>query len=281
MNSSVIHTRLGFIEYRSVGSGKPIVFIHGGHSNCHETLAHKGFDISKFRLLTPTRPGYGKTPLGNNQTPGKAAELIVELLKNLSINKAIIYGISAGGLTALKLAEEYPSYVEKLILASAVSKKWLDSKHAIYITAQIIFNPKIEGITWGMVRFFAKIFPRLMAKSFYSQFSTFPSYEPRKKDIDELILALKNYRSKKGFLNDIKQTIHSESIKKIKTPCLIVHSTYDHSVPLEHATHAHKLIKNSTLVELSNEWGHLLWIGQDAEEFLNIIRKFVNEKVSI
>ncbi|PRX57220.1 alpha/beta fold hydrolase [Flagellimonas meridianipacifica] len=278
MSSSIIHTRHGVIEYRSVGNGHPIVFVHGGHSNCYETLTHKSFDLSKFRLLTPSRPGYGNTPLAGNQTPSKAAQLIVELMKFLSIEKAIIYGISAGGLTAIKLAEEYPDYVEKLILASAVSKKWLDSKDKIYKTAQIIFHPKIEGVTWGMVRFFSKVFPRIIAKSFFSQFSTFPSQKLGKKDIDELILALKAYRSKRGFLNDLNQNISSESIKKIQAPCLVIHSKYDNSVPLEHAIHAHELINNSTLVELNNEWGHLFWIGRDSEDSLNVINKFINEK---
>ena len=188
MGSFIKHTRFGIIEYHSVGKGKPIVFIHGGHSNCNEILAHKGFDPSKFQLLTPSRPGYGKTPLADNQTPSKAAKLIIALLNSLAIDKAIIYGISAGGLTALKLAEEYPDYVEKLILASAVTKKWLDPKDWIYKTAQIIFSPRIEGITWGMVRFFSSIFPRLMAKSFFAQFSAFPNKKLEKKDIDELIL---------------------------------------------------------------------------------------------
>ena len=160
MGSFTKHTRFGIIEYTSVGEGKPIVFIHGGHSSCKEILAHKGFDTSKFQLLTPSRPGYGKTPLANNRTPRKAAKLIIELLKSLAIDKVIVYGISAGGLTALKLAEEYPDYVEKLILASAVTKKWLDPKDLIYKTAQIVFSPRIEGITWGMVRFFSKVFSK-------------------------------------------------------------------------------------------------------------------------
>ena len=279
MGSFIKHTRFGIIEYRSVGKGKPIVFIHGGHSNCNEILAHKGFDTLKFQLLTPSRPGYGKTPLADNQTPSKAAKLIIELLNSLAIDKAIIYGISAGGLTALKLVEEYPDYVEKLILASAVTKKWLDPKDSIYKTAQIIFSPRIEGITWGMVRFFSSIFPRLMAKSFFAQFSAFPNKKLEKKDIDELILALKNYRSKKGFLNDIEQSIDGELIKKIKAPCLVIHSRNDNSVPFEHAVHAHRLLKNSRLVELDNEWGHLLWIGRDSEDSLSIINQFINEKV--
>jgi pimeloyl-ACP methyl ester carboxylesterase len=59
--------------------------------------------LSKFQLITPSRPGYGKTPLNGHTTPKQAAELIAELLNCLSIKPAIVYGISAGGLTAIEL----------------------------------------------------------------------------------------------------------------------------------------------------------------------------------
>jgi pimeloyl-ACP methyl ester carboxylesterase len=63
MRIEVIKTDKGQIEYSIVGKGVPILFLHGGHSNCQETLLHKGFDTNKFQLITPSRPGYGNTPL--------------------------------------------------------------------------------------------------------------------------------------------------------------------------------------------------------------------------
>lgn len=278
MNSQIIKTRCGYIEYRSIGNGIPVVFIHGGHSNCYETLSHKGFDLSKFQLITPSRPGYGKTPLSANHTPKDAADLIAELLNYLFIDQAIIYGISAGGLTAIELAAKYSDKVDKLILASAVSKKWLDPQDKIYKTAQIIFHPKIERMTWGMVSFFSSVFPRMIASSFYPQFSAYPRHKLRKEDIKELVLALKNYRSKKGFINDIDQNVSGESFKMIKAPSLVIHSKNDNSVPYEHAVHSHKLIKNSILVELDNEWGHLFWMGRDSEESIKKVLEFIDEK---
>ncbi|MEB2777836.1 alpha/beta hydrolase [Algoriphagus sp. D3-2-R+10] len=277
MNSTIINTKLGDIEYRSIGKGIPVVFIHGGHSNCYETLGHKGFDLSKFRLIIPSRPGYGRTPLNGKKTPKEAADLIIEILNYLSIDKAIIYGISAGGLTAIELAANYPTKVEKLLLASAISKKWLNEDGKIYKTAQLIFNPKIERLTWGMVRLFSGIFPRMIAKSFYPQFSTDPAHKLTQEDIQELVLALKHYRSKRGFINDIDQDINDGTITKINCPCLIVHSKNDNSVSFEHPIHSNDMIKNSRLIELDNEWGHLFWIGKDSEQSIKKTVEFINE----
>ena len=171
MNRKIVNTKLGLIEYSSIGKGIPILFVHGGHSNCKENLSHKGFNINKYRLITPSRPGYGKTPLNNNRTPRKTAALIIELINYLEIEKVIVYGISAGGLTAIELASSYPDRIIKLILASAVTKKWIAKNSKIYRSAIKIFNPKMEYLTWGMVHFFSLIFPKLIAKSFFSQFS--------------------------------------------------------------------------------------------------------------
>lgn len=277
VNSKVINTRLGDIEYCSVGKGIPIIFMHGGHSNCNETLCHKGFDLKKFQLITPSRPGYGKTPLAGNRTPKQATDLIIELINYLSTDNVIVYGISAGGLTAIELASNYPEKVSKLILASAISKKWLDEEEEIYKTAKKMFNPKMEKFIWGMVRFFSGIFPKMIAKIFYPQFSKNPIHKLKKNDIKELISSMKYYNSKKGFLNDIDQNIDEETIAKIKCPTLIIHSENDSSVSLEHAKYSNKMIKNSKIEILKNEWGHLFWIGNDSNKSIKKVIEFIKE----
>ena len=277
MNSKVINTRLGNIEYCSIGNGTPILFLHGGHSNCYDTLSRKGFDLKKFQLITPSRPGYGKTPLNDNQTPKKAAELILELLNYLSIDEVIVYGISAGGLTAIELAANYPNKVRKLILASAISKKWLDENGKTYKTAKKIFNPKVEKLIWGMVKFFSRVFPNMIAKNFYPQFSKNQLHKLKKDDIQELISAMKHYNSKKGFLNDINQDIADVTITKVKCPTLIIHSENDNSVSLEHPENANRMVENSTIEILQNEWGHLFWIGTDSRKSIEKIMRFIKK----
>jgi pimeloyl-ACP methyl ester carboxylesterase len=277
MDCQLINTSLGEIEFRSVGKGVPIIFIHGGHSNCNETLSHKGFDLTKFQLITPSRPGYGRTPLNDNHTPKAAADLIGELLTHLKLENVIIYGISAGGLTAIELAANYNERVKKLILASAVSRKWLNKGEKKYKTAQMIFHPKMESITWGMVRLFSRISPRMIANSFYPQFSSHPSHSLSKKDVNELISAMRHYHSKKGFLNDIDQEISHEKIKNIKCQTLIIHSEFDNSVSFKQALYSKNNIKFSRLVALDNEWGHLFWIGKDSERSIGKTIEFINE----
>ncbi len=276
MICEIIETTSGTIEYSVWGKGEPILILHGGHSNCQERLFHKGIDLKKFKLITPSRPGYGSTFHNLENTPENTASLFIELLDHLKLDESIIYGVSAGGLTAIAIAGLFPERVKKLILVSAVTKKWMDPADKEYKIAKKIFNPKMEGLSWKMVRKFSAIAPRMLTKSFHSQFSKKKSVEIGEKEIFELVEALKRYRSKEGFLIDMDQHLLDESIiKNILCETLIVHSEYENTVPLDHANFALQNIPNSLLVILKNDWGHLIWIGQDSNNSTKIIFEFL------
>ena len=277
MEIKLVDTEKGQVEYSIVGKGKPVLYLHGGHSNCKETLFHKGFDTNKFQLITPSRPGYGKTPLDNKFTPRKTADLVIALLDYLKIDKVVLYAISAGGLTSIELASRYPERVDKLILASAVSKKWLDKDGQVYKTAKKLFNPKIEKIVWSLIRIFSGIFTKMIANNFYPQFSKNKLHKLEKSDIKELLSTFKHFNSKSGFMSDIEHDVETGLISEIQCKTLIIHSRNDNSVPFEHAEHANRMIKESKLIGLDNEWGHLFWIGKDASETIKEIMEFIEQ----
>ncbi len=277
MEIIIIDTDKGQIEYSIVGKGKPVLFLHGGHSNCRENLFFKGFDTNKYQLITPSRPGYGNTPIDDNFTPKKTADLIVSLLNYLKIDKVVLYAISAGGLTSIELTSNYPEKVEKLILASAVSKKWLDKDGQVYKTAKKLFNPKTEKIVWGLIRLFSGIFPKMIANNFYPQFSKNNPHRLEENDIKDLMSTFKYYNSKTGFMSDIDHDVAQGQISKIQCPTLILHSRNDNSVLFEHAEYSNKMIKESKLIGLDNEWGHLLWIGKDSNEPIMKAIEFIEQ----
>ena len=156
-------TSKGKIEYTLLGNGKPMLIVVGGHTNCKETIFHKGFDPDQYCFVTPSRPGYGFTPLTiQNKTPKGTSDLFIALLDELNIQKTIVVGISAGGLTALEIAANYPNRVENLILMSALTKKWFVKTDNIYKGGKKIFAPKIERYSWFFYRSFFKLFPKFM-----------------------------------------------------------------------------------------------------------------------
>jgi pimeloyl-ACP methyl ester carboxylesterase len=274
MTTSLIETSEGKVEYTSLGNGRPMLIIVGGHTNCKETIFHKGLDPDKFRFITPSRPGYGLTPLTEqNKTPKGTSDLFAALLDELNIQKAIVVGISAGGLTALEIAANYPDRVENLILMSALTKKWLVETDKVYKGAKRIFTPKIEPITWLFYRLFFRLCPNLMTRTMFKQLSTFRPVQFTKHEFQELKQMSLIMRSYKGFDNDLDQTIDQETLKTIECPTLILHSENDNSVDISHAQNAKDKIKDSKLVTFNNHWGHLLWLGTDYDPILKVLKQ--------
>ncbi len=84
-----IETSKGKIEYTLLGNGKAILMVVGGHKNCKETIFRKGLDPDKYCFITPFRPGYGLTPLTEQNKAAKGtADLFVALLDKLNIQKS-------------------------------------------------------------------------------------------------------------------------------------------------------------------------------------------------
>src|SRR5215208_4405777 len=107
--SEIVRTEKGVFEYRSVGAGEPILVLNGGHTNCNSPLGHEAFLLAHgYRLIIPSRPGYGKTPSETGKTAEVCADALVGLLDHLNMERVIVLGISGGGPTTLQFAGRHP-----------------------------------------------------------------------------------------------------------------------------------------------------------------------------
>lgn len=109
------------IHYHDVGSGFPVVFLHGsgpgasGFSNFQGNfpqLAEHG-----FRAVVPDALGFGRSSKPDMDY-GLDAVLdgLKALLDHLSIQRCALVGNSHGGAQAIKLALDQPERIQKLIL---------------------------------------------------------------------------------------------------------------------------------------------------------------------
>jgi len=269
-------TAYGNIEFSIYGAGYPILFLHGGHSNAKETLTHKHIDPTKFILITPSRPGYGRTTLNNNESPIEAAKQIMELMNKLGFDKFNVIGISAGGLTAIALVALNPDRINKFVMASSISKKWLRPEDELYQRAKKTFSPNVEKYTWGLLHLGVRLFPKAIVKKMATELTTVEITDIAKDEVSDIKTMLLRQRSKSGFVTDIDQDLDERLLEKIKTPTLILHSKNDMAVSAEHPKHAAKKIEESELVWVENKWGHLLWAGQESKLIIDRINLFLN-----
>lgn len=108
------------INYIELGSGEPLVLIHGlGNTKDLWLRQHKLAE--KFRLIIPELRGHGQTIENDNINMYNFAEDVIKLLEYLNISTAFFCGLSLGGIVVQEIDRIKPSMVKGLILANTTS----------------------------------------------------------------------------------------------------------------------------------------------------------------
>jgi len=111
------------IWYKTTGSGRPLLQIHGsafGHKNfaAMTPLMAEHFETIDFDL-----PGYGESK-GTNRPGGMEglAEVVYEFIVAAGYEKVSIHGTSFGAMIGLTLAAKHPEVVDRLILSCFMAR---------------------------------------------------------------------------------------------------------------------------------------------------------------
>ena len=97
------------IHYSELGTGVPILFIHG-LGGCRHMFVHYVFPWlnDAGRLIAFDLPGYDDTPpLGSRNTIQAYSELLPGLLDALEITRCHLVGVSMGGTIAIRVAAHH------------------------------------------------------------------------------------------------------------------------------------------------------------------------------
>jgi len=115
--SQVIASPYGPIEYADVGQGPVLLMIHGSGGGFDQGLAFsRPLRSQAVRIIAPSRFGYLRSAMPKDATPEMQADALAYLLRTLEIDDAVIFGGSAGGLSAAQLAIRHPDLCRGLIL---------------------------------------------------------------------------------------------------------------------------------------------------------------------
>jgi pimeloyl-ACP methyl ester carboxylesterase len=271
MKSELIESPKGIIEYTIQGSGKPILIIHGGNDNCFTDIKQQHLLEGNYKVIIPSRPGYGKTSISYGKTAAEQADFMKFLIDTLKIEKIAVIAHSAGGATALEFAKKYPQNCVCLILEDATTKTWVPKFTPKYFAMKYIFNPKRQHKLWERQR---KEFNENRDKHIKRISKMFSTLKPEviikewsEEDIVSYGEALKLMNSGEGFIHTLDHK--AKDIHLIKVPCLISHSPFDKDVPFSHALYANKKIEGSELF-VSPAKSHLIYQGKD---FIYILEK--------
>src|SRR5690349_8567589 len=125
-----------WVNVIELGSGDPIVFIHGLSGSWQNWLENLPVLAHSHRVITLDLPGFGASEMPRDEISiANYAQCVSELLGELGVEKATIVGNSMGGFIGAELAIEHAERVERLLLVSSAGLATEESVHGPVITA--------------------------------------------------------------------------------------------------------------------------------------------------
>ena len=114
------------VELFTQGSGQPVLFLHPGdgldpHAAYVERLARR------HRVLAPSHPGFGSSPLPEHFTSvDDLAYFYLDLMKAHDLEDAVVVGVSFGAWIAAAIAIKSVERIAGLILVDSLGAKFAD-----------------------------------------------------------------------------------------------------------------------------------------------------------
>jgi pimeloyl-ACP methyl ester carboxylesterase len=217
--------------YEIHGAGAPLVLIHGGGSTIGTTFGRVLPSLAKtHKVIAVELQAHGHTAdIDRALSFEHDADDVAELLKQLGIPKADIFGFSNGASTTLEMAIRHPGLINRIIVASTFYKRdgaqpwfWDMMAHATF-----------EQMPRQLKDAYLKINP-----------DTNALYAMYKRDVTRM----------QSFPD-----ISTEDIKAIHAPALIICGDADVVRP-EHAVEMYRLLPHARLAIFPS--GHGEFIGE-------------------
>ena len=218
MDSQIDQTSKGFIEYTLLGNGPVVLICHGTSSNCFSTELAGPLVEAGFSVLTPSRPGYGRTPLGVGPSAAEAAQALISLLDCLHIQTCAVIAISGGSPTGVALAAGFPQRVTRLVLAAAITHPENRPNEPGYKNQTAFYGP-MHNVIWSMLGLLSRLAPRTMARQTLTIFSTHNPDDGLSKlsseGIGKICRFYQGRSSRQGALNDGTHTVGADLLESI------------------------------------------------------------------
>jgi len=260
---TVVRTRLGPISIRErLGSGKPLVLLHGIGGNADAWRQQYDAFTPNVRVLGWDAPGYGESFTFAAEAPRVEdyAAAYVALLDALEIERATVVGHSLGGLIAACAAALFPSRVERLILAAC------SSGHATYDKEkrESMLRTRLDALSQGDATSYAR-----------GRVSNLLSSEPRSEVVEEAVGIMAQIKQP-GFPQATRMVSAADVLPylpRIKAPTRVICGTADRVTSEELNRRIAASINGADFVPVQGA-GHWVFL-EFPEEFNQAVREFL------
>ncbi len=241
----MVETACGPVEYQVIGSGPAVLYAHGTPGGYDQGIAFSHFTGSdQCMYISPSRPGYLRTPLMSGASPEEQADLYVALLDALGIQQASIIGFSGGGPSALQFALRHPERCRGLVMMGAVIQRndLLARRQTLSLLERLSADLVERLLVSDLLLYFAYPIARLI---------------PYGAAVAGMLLSGAVYQLRKaGYENDLAQfaaIAEHLPLEKISVPTLVIHGTEDEDAPFADAQLLARTIPDVKLLALAGD----------------------------
>ncbi|MHC4380344.1 MAG: alpha/beta fold hydrolase, partial [Planctomycetota bacterium] len=221
-----------------------VVLLHGSPGNLQDFDAFAERLPSRFKILIPDLPGFGKSwaPLPEYSAAAHA-DYLVQLLDKRSLQKVHLVGFSMGSAVALEFAHRFPHRVASITFIGGIGVQELE------LFGTFPLNHTVHAVQLGAISIAEWLLPHFGV-------------------LDRWPL---NRAYARNFF-DTDQRPYRAWLKEVQAPMRILHGAEDFLVPVEAAREHHRLVAHSSLVEFPGNH-FLLWTqpGVIAEQVASFV----------
>lgn len=254
-------------NYHDVGTGSPVLLIHGSGPGVSSWANWRGtipILSQSNRVIAPDMVGFGFTevPEGIDLSRRTWLNQLLSLLDGLGLEQVDVVGNSFGGALALSLAIEHPERVRKLVLMGSVGLHFTITEGLDKVWG---YSPSLESME-ELIRLFAH------NKSIATPDLVKLRYQASIREGSSQAYARMFPAPRQQWLDAMAR--EDSEIQGIEQKTLILHGRDDRIIPLESSERLARLLPNSQLHVFGN-CGHWVQI-EKARDFNHIMRDFLH-----
>ncbi|MBX2841602.1 MAG: alpha/beta hydrolase [Flammeovirgaceae bacterium] len=258
------------VHYKDQGEGEVLLMIHGSPGALFIWDKWAKVLSKKYRVIRMDLPAFGIT--GPNKENDYSLKYYINFVKefvdSLELKRFYLLGNSLGGQITYEFTDQYPGYVEKMVLIAPTS-----------------FNHVYETSMFPAMRIIQSLVPKsglnfITPKAWIKQ-SLKQIYADHKLITQSMVdlnhsMLLREGNRKALLGNIIEQSTNKHNkVSEITTPTLLLWGEKDKIIPVDNASNFKSMITNVRLITYQNV-GHFPFdevpeqSAKDVEDFLNI-----------
>jgi pimeloyl-ACP methyl ester carboxylesterase len=266
------------VAYFDSGKGKEVLlFVHGLGSNASFWRYNAPAFSDKYRILAIDLPGYGKSEkLNVTVSMHSYTRVVAVFLQKLNVSKVNLVGHSMGGQISITFALQYPSMVERLVLAAPAGIETFTQEEALALK-QYFSATNVKATDEHLIR-------QNIVNNFFV-------WDGRFEWLLQQRLAMRSAPDYDGYCYAIEQGIRSmlaepvrQRLSKIRQQALVIFGEEDKLIPNQffHPGRVDELARiaqreiHKAQLKMIPRAGHLLMIEQP-EVFNRAVREFLDQ----